>query len=365
MGDEVRVRVLLIDDAPGAGREAALRAALEAADTAAGGHSLKVEVKTQRTGELAAMSGADRGQLADIVLIAISEEDVCVLTPDARAEGGERIPRKACQSVKIGYSLLDDDVGRPDVYFLTRSSVTYGLHVLSLVVSGADGVLDAECVGSQRTAARLLERRRGRTRGSRASPRAAPRLVWSNKSRTASLLAGKPAEALDNLIDVARAGWQIDLRHWELLLALAQVPRDRLGPRTKRAPSSIWISEALNRWSLVTGYVAGANVRRQVPWVFDLLTADEEEDVAVDTMEDRDRRRRGLTSEQMHDLPFLPALARSKGFPRKILPVRNVSDAALTETLYRGLYRVQLYRSEVDEGIQFRFATLPRRLTSR
>jgi hypothetical protein len=356
MVDHELVRVLLLDDAPAAGREAALREALYAASRGVSfsGRMVQVDLTARRLRDVVA---ADRPELADMVLIAISEDRVSSLTSDESVEGGGRLPRIACGSVRAGYDLLRNEGRRPDVYFLLRPPVSYGLHVLSLVLSGADGVLDAEYAGSSHVAAWLLQRRLRHLANAKWASSRSTGLTLSNATRKVTALAGRPAEALDRLIDIARADWHIDFPRWELLLALAQVPRERLGPRP-RTPSQTWVKAALDNWAHVTGYVGGEGVRRRIPSVFDLLR-DDEETMLADSPADREGRRRALTSQEMQELPALPALARSKGFPNQLLPVRGVDDSALAHTLYRGLDRVQPYWSQEQDGVTLRLVTLP------
>lgn len=306
--------ILLIDRNPAARRSAVIGSAIaELQESEVSGVNptvIETALPTQRD----KIEQFLRAHALGAAFIAVNETELSTLSD------GERLPRRPCESISCGFEILKQKVNEHDLYFLTRDNVT-GVDIASLLLSGARGVIDMEALGSLEVVRRIIQ---------------ATRDTGKELNR---ILAGDPYTKLDRLIDLVKN--QMPVGHWNLLLALAEIPRVRLDVSGNANQSKI--AAALSRWKDVTGFQGSEQVTsRHLASVLNIIKRhvdvnpdednyDEDEDEEVENI----GRTRYLTRAELKELPFLPAYARMFGLPRRLIPILGADESKLGTQLFK------------------------------
>ena len=277
---------------------------------------------------------------AGITFVAVTEKELSMMSDD----GG--LPRMPCASIACGFEIINQKGGKHDLYFLTRDNVT-GVDIVSMLLSGARGVIDLEAVGSLEVVKCVIQATR------------------DTDKRLKRILVGEPHTKLDRLIDIVKN--QMSVGHWTLLLALAEIPRIRLdvsGNANQRK-----IASALSNWKHVTGFQGSENVTsRHLASILNIIkqhvdvNPDEDEyDEDEDEEAEREGRTRQLTQAELKELPFLPAYARMFGLPRRLIPVRAADESKLASQLFnQGVMGIHVQSPPSNlGGIQVGRVTMP------
>ena len=136
-----------------------------------------------------------------VVFVVVDEKELTTLQY-------RRLPRIPCESISCGYELIRSLGRRADVYFVIRRNVS-GLDVLSMLLSGARGVVDREVLGSTDLISLTVSS-----------------LMHSDRERR--IVAGHAAYVLESIIQLIKGKHGMAKRHFALLVALAEIPRQRL-----------------------------------------------------------------------------------------------------------------------------------------
>lgn len=265
------------------------------------------------------------------IFVAVTESELSTLSD------GERLPRKPCDSISCGFEIINQKVGDHDLYFLTRDNIT-GVDIASLLLSGARGIIDLEALGSLEVVGRVIQ------------------ATHDTDKELNRILVGDPYTKLDRLIDLVKN--QMPVGHWNLLLALAEIPRVRLD--VSGNVNQIKIAAALARWKDITGFQGSEQVTsRHLASVLNIIkrhvdvNPDEDnydENEEDDEVESRSRTRY-LTRGELKELPFLPAYARMFGLPRRLIPILGADESKLSTQLFKqgvmGMHVKSLYEGGV------------------
>jgi hypothetical protein len=268
-----------------------------------------------------------------VVFVVIDENELTTLKHG-------RLPRVPCESIACGYELIRSLGRRADVYFVIRRNVS-GLDVLSMLLSGARGVVDRDVLGSSELIRMTVST-----------------LMQSERER--GIVAGHAAHVLDSLIQLIKEKHRMAKRHFALLVALAEIPRRRLdiGDRV----TQIEVVNQIQRHFDATGYKVKLDTYRLLPTLLtivkDGVSLEEDEDAES---EDPDNSRFTLTRSQKQELAFLPAYAREFGLPAHVLPVRGIDEINLISHIYKyGVYGIETVTQRNAERIQILQVSLPR-----
>lgn len=333
--------LLLLVDANAVARRAAVlkEAAKELGDVAGQEKWRNLQVIVVHPSEALEYIARQGETLGVVILVVIAEEGLSLLTD------GQRIPRTACDSVSCGYSLLAQVGQANDVYFVARDDKITAVDTVSLLLSGARGVLEMDALGSVEVLRIIL----GATQE-------------SNKPLN-RIVIGRPCDQLNALKEAVHARWQMALQHWKLLIALAQIPLLRF-PATGNQPTQTGIAGEMSKWSDVTGYMVTKSTERQLPLVLEFVSEElnvgPEEEGAVDDRYAPGRRQ--LTRAQMYELPYLPMYARLLGLPSQLLPIDGIDDSNLDDQLYKGLRGLEIASTSSAGDFPIGHITIPRDL---
>lgn len=358
-----KLTIYLADDQPLAGRISMLETTVKSSTDTSGQKywaALGVEgLSSANMGEAEARLRAGNA----VALVVLTAENLTMLTDG-------HLPRRVCAPVNVGYELLNQLNGIGDVYFLA-AQIT-GVEILSLLLSGARGVLDMGVLGSVGILRHLCD---------------ATRDIEKGMNRIA---AGHSFSELDKLIQTVRVKWRMAPEHWRLLLAFGEVPVMKLP--CGFPPNQDNAARALARYEGITGYVVSKRTARKIPALLDYVGSeldqlnDEkqqrdnagDENWPEDTMPESEethsldedqsapnprRWREGrLTPEEKADLPYLPVTIRHLGFPQRLLPIRGLDQSHLSGRLYDGILGIDVLRTRSFGGIRFVQLTMARKL---
>ena len=278
------------------------------------------------------------GSSGSIIFIVITENQLADLKEN-------RLPRVCCDSIRIGYDLIDKVGTNNDIYFVVRD-VT-GADVVSMLLSGARGVIDPDFLGSSEVIKKVLDEVRTRDR------------------RLNRLLIGRPSQTLKSLREMVVSKWQLASTHWELLLALGEIPCIRLHVN-KNMPNQKGIANEIANWHRVTGYLVNTNTSKKIPTIMELVASEVLEDDETDdwTIEERQNKRRQLSGSEMLELPYLPMYARYLGFPSRLLPISGYDQSQIAIKLYSGLRGIEFVTTKYHENgdVVISNITMPRNI---
>ncbi len=295
-----------------------------------------IEVRSYFPEETSEIKTAMRENSPTIALVVVLEEELSTLTE------GVRLPRIPCESISCGHSLIDWTGLENDIYFVVRTGNITGIDVMSMLLSGARGVIGEEALGVPEVQEALV------------------RATQDRDKRLHRLAIGRPYHKLDAMIDMARDRWQIDITQWRLLLALAEIPLIRLP--SGHPPKCNLLADEIGKFESVTGPAQTSTTRRKLRLVFDLVRdelafGDDDSPISDESSENRGF----LDHEDSFDLPYLPLYARLVGFPARILPIRGIDQLDLATLLYKGL-RIGIASSKPFDEIVVANVTVPRNL---
>jgi hypothetical protein len=336
--DEFTYGMVVIDDNPAARRIAVLSQALadaqRANSRAVPGRVEATDLYTYGQPEIeAVVARFSRSS----VFVVVNEERLSELT------GGKAVPRVPSQSIAYGYELMSKFGTNVDVYFVVRRNAG-GLDVISMLLSGARGVIDSEVLGSSALISIVLK-------------------GLAEPATETRILAGRAAQVLDSFVQLVRSKYRMAKHHFALLVALAEIPLMRLNI-TDRVTQKEVVNQ-LQRHFDETGYEVKLDTYRLLPTVLTIvketISDDYEEDVSECGDENlEDNSRLILSKSERPELAFLPSYARHFGLPAQVLPVRGINQADLIKHLYkRGLYGVETLGALQFEGVQISQVTFP------
>jgi len=268
-----------------------------------------------------------------VVFVVIDENELTTLKHG-------RLPRVPCESIACGYELIRSLGRRADVYFVIRRNVS-GLDVLSMLLSGARGVVDREVLGSSDLISLTVSS-----------------LMHGDRERR--IVAGHAAHVLDSTIQLIKVKHGMAKRHFALLVALAEIPRRRLniGDRVTQKE----VVNQIQRYFDATGYQVKLDTYRLLPILLTIVkqgvSLEEDEDVE---REEPDNSRFMLTRGQRQELAFLPTYAREFGLPAHVLPVRDIDEINLINHIYKyGVNGVETVAQRNAERLEIRQVSLRR-----
>jgi len=268
-----------------------------------------------------------------VVFVVVDEKELTTLKY-------RRLPRIPCASISCGYELIRSLGRRADVYFVIRRNVS-GLDVLSMLLSGARGVVDREVLGSSDLISLTVSS-----------------LMHGDRERC--IVAGHAAHVLDSIIQLIKVKHGMAKRHFALLVALAEIPRQRLniGDRVTQKE----VVNQIQRYFDATGYQVKLDTYRLLPILLTIVkhgvSLEGDEDVE---REEPDHSRFMLTRGERQELAFLPAYAREFGLPAHVLPVRDVDEINLINHIYKyGVNGVETVAQRNAERLEIRQVSLHR-----
>lgn len=335
--------ILLIDQNPSARRSVVLSSAVTELNEKENWGANLVGVETVLPTQKDKIKQFLRNHSQGIIFVAITENDLSTLS------NGNRLPRKPCDSISCAFEIIGQIGESNDLYFLTRNNIT-GVDAISMLLSGARGVIDMEALGSAEVIKCVIRANRDTNK---------------NLSR---ILVGDPYTKLDRLIDTIKN--QVPIGHWNLLLALAEIPRVRLD--VSGNANQIKIASALSKWKDITGFQGSEDVtRRHLASILNIIKGwidvnpeeDEYEDDELfedDEVEHESRSTRQLTRSEMQELPYLPTYARMFGLPRRLIPIRDADESKLGTQLFRqGIMGMYVKSPSIKSGIKIGRVTMP------
>lgn len=256
-----------------------------------------------------------------IVLVILAE------TKFSKLADGRRLPRVPCESIMCGYEIIAQ-IGVPnDVYFVARDDNISGVDVMSILLSGARGIIDLESLGSTVILKTLLD--------------ATKNPVTLKKQNR--LLVGRPYKRLEKLLDMTKN--RLTPNQWNLLLALAEIPCVPLKVNTKSGNANqTAIALEVSRWWQMTGYRVTDETRRHIVSVLLEIKSnlalgtdgyEDDLDYEFEEEDEEDMDSSELTKMQKRELPYLPLYARMMGLPSRLLPIRGLDETLLASELFK------------------------------
>ena len=330
------VSILLIDDEPIARRYAIVgEAAKEGLATNGAMIGRNIDIQFLRPSQKPEITQFIKNEKPYIALIVITEEELSLLP-------NEKIPRIPCDSIAVGYELVDRVGVANDIYFVVRDIT--GVDVISLLLSGARGVIDSKALGEWSTLQTLIAG------------------ISESDKRLNRILIGQPYRELKSLKEMAHGRWQLAPQHWSMLLALAEIPVLRFSISDNK-PKQNQIAREMSKWVEVTGYVVPEVAARRLPTLLTLVTGElEVEDSEVES-DVHSGKRRALSSAEMFELPYLPMYVRELGFPSRLIPIRGLDQTQLVTRLLKGLRGIEVVSTlSRDSGNTIAWLTIPREL---
>lgn len=298
-----------------------------------------IEIRVIRNLDLIEVVSSLREEISILLVVVDDREHTRLL--------GGRLPRLPCPSIAFGYKVLDQ-VGRNGNVFFVMREIT-GVETISLLLSGAKGIIDVEALSSRLLLRKVVES------------------VFEEEKKLNRLIAGRAYDELEKLIQMARSKWQIAPHHWNLLLALAEVPVDEIPGRT--LPNMDQFTRIMARYEQVTGFHPTiSNTARKIELVLDLVTEELNshyyESQSVEEYDDdvEEQREKGLSIRQKAQLLYLPLSVRRLGFPKTLLPINGLDASYLHSRLYKGLRGIDLASPTLSGEIRIARATVSRDL---
>jgi hypothetical protein len=315
-------RVIVIDPAhPGNYLEQSVRAALaniaqEFGLPIDGPGALSLDMQTSA----AALAQPDT---ADVGLIIVREDRM------ATAPGGE-LPRATAPTIQQAFELLNHYESTLDLHLLVTNAPIKGPDIVSLYLSSVAGLARGHDF------AELLRRAIMR------------RLLSAVERQRKRILLGDCYTILDNFLE---QNFGVPVHEWEVLLALAEVPRPRLFAPSG-TPSQSAAASALLSWNKATGFTIDHNsLRRRIGAIAKRLQRDEyDEDIR-------------LNRAERYELIDLPRDVRERGYPECLIPVRNRPQSDLARLLYQGFEGMRTI-AEQQVAIKPELVTVSRRSRS-
>lgn len=316
---DLTLPVVWVDTEPKARRASLLRQAIEESRPPHSGQTGdKVIVKLcecDSTSKTRILSLAQANP--SLIFIVVSEAELAAFGTDL-----QRIP---CASVRLGYELISECSTCNDIYFVIPSGRATGVDVLSLLVSGARGVVGLDALCSSQIVRALVNR------------------YGKGQRLEDPIVAGEPMELLDHLIELVDARYKRQAK-FELLLALSEIPLARLP--IQGSPTNTQLAEEIGKFGNKTGYYRNTNTERIIPLIVDEVEQLLESPVGsmiTEELPHQLRLRLGyLGRVKMIDPPYLPMYARLVyGLPSCLLPVRDTRRPEQPRVLYDTLTKIR------------------------
>jgi len=339
--------ILVVDGNPAARRCAIIRETVaELADKSGDGTWAAMKVEAMLPSKTSNVIKKIQDIQPCIVLVVLTETKFSKLT------GGKQIPRVPCDSIACGYEIIEQIGVSSDVYFVPRDDNISGVDIMSMLLSGARGVVDLETLGSGVILKTLLQATKN------------PDAV-KKKNR---LLVGRPYKQLGTLLDMTKS--RLTPNQWNLLLALAEIPCTTLKVNTKSGNANQKaIALEISRWWERTGYRGSDETSRNVVNVLleikgnlasSLVEGEGNFEYGFDE-EEYDLDDHELTKMQKRELPYLPLYARMMGLPSLLLPIRGLDETLLTSELFKkGVNGMHVKAPISKNGIPVGEVTMPR-----